>query len=44
MGIYNEVDGAEWVMTGSQGFPLCANDVASIVAHHLGLKNHPARH
>src|ERR1700686_3531603 len=42
MGIFNKVGSGEWVMTGSPGFPLCAKDVPSIVAHLWGLKNYPA--
>lgn len=42
MGIFDKVPGGQWVMTGSPGFPLCAKDVPSIVAHLWGLKNYPA--
>ena len=42
MGIFNKVAGGKWFMTGSPGFPLCAKDVPSIVAHLWGLKNYPA--
>jgi hypothetical protein len=42
MGIFNEVSGALWIMTGSPGYPLCAKDVPSVVAHLWGLKNYPA--
>src|SRR5579863_7964443 len=42
MGIFNKVGSGPWVMTGSPGFPLCAKDVPSVVAHLWGLKNYPA--
>jgi len=42
MGIFNKVGSGKWVMTGSPGFPLCAKDVPSVVAHLWGLKNYPA--
>jgi len=42
MGIFNKVGNGKWVMTGSPGFPLCAKDVPSVVAHLWGLKNYPA--
>ena len=42
MGIFNKVGSGQWVMTGSPGFPLCAKDVPSTVAHFWGLKNYPA--
>jgi hypothetical protein len=42
MGIFHKVGAGKWVMTGSPGFPLCAKDVPSIVAHLWGLKNYPA--
>jgi hypothetical protein len=42
MGIFNKVGSGKWFMTGSPGFPLCAKDVQSIVAHLWGLKNYPA--
>ncbi len=42
MGIFNKVGAGPWVMTGSPGFPLCAKDVPSVVAHLWGLKNYPA--
>jgi hypothetical protein len=42
MGIFNKVGTGKWVMTGSPGFPLCAKDVPSVVAHLWGLKNYPA--
>jgi hypothetical protein len=42
MGIFNKVGAGKWVMTGSPGFPLCAKDVPSVVAHLWGLKNYPA--
>ena len=44
MGIFHKVVGGHWIMTGSPGFPLCAKDVPSIVAHLWGLKNYPACH
>jgi hypothetical protein len=42
MGIFNKVGSGKWIMTGSPGFPLCAKDVPSVVAHLWGLKNYPA--
>ncbi len=42
MGIFNKVGSGTWYMTGSPGFPLCAKDVPSVVAHLWGLKNYPA--
>jgi hypothetical protein len=42
MGIFNKIDSGKWIMTGSPGFPLCAKDVPSVVAHLWGLKNYPA--
>jgi hypothetical protein len=42
MGIFNKVGSGKWYMTGSPGFPLCAKDVPSVVAHLWGLKNYPA--
>jgi hypothetical protein len=42
MGIFNKIGAGPWVMTGSPGFPLCAKDVPSVVAHLWGLKNYPA--
>lgn len=42
MGIFNKIGSGKWFMTGSPGFPLCAKDVPSIVAHLWGLKNYPA--
>jgi hypothetical protein len=42
MGIFNKDGAGQWVMTGSPGFPLCAKDVPSVVAHLWGLKNYPA--
>jgi hypothetical protein len=42
MGIFNKVGTGKWFMTGSPGFPLCAKDVPSVVAHLWGLKNYPA--
>lgn len=42
MGIYNKIGSGKWFMTGSPGFPLCAKDVPSIVAHLWGLKDYPA--
>jgi hypothetical protein len=42
MGIFNKVGTGQWIMTGSPGFPLCAKDVPSVVAHLWGLKNYPA--
>jgi hypothetical protein len=42
MGIFNKIGSGKWIMTGSPGFPLCAKDVPSIVAHLWGLKNYPA--
>jgi hypothetical protein len=42
MGIFNKVGSHQWYMTGSPGFPLCAKDVPSVVAHLWGLKNYPA--
>ena len=42
MGIFNKVGSGKWFMTGSPGFPLCAKDVPSVVAHLWGLKNYPA--
>lgn len=42
MGIFNQVGSGQWFMTGSPGFPLCAKDVPSVVAHLWGLKNYPA--
>jgi hypothetical protein len=41
-GIFNKVGDGKWIMTGSPGFPLCAKDVPSVVAHLWGLKNYPA--
>ena len=38
MGIFNKVGSGKWVMTGSPGFPLCAKDVPSVVAHLWGLQ------
>lgn len=42
MGIFNKIGAGKWFMTGSPGFPLCAKDVPSVVAHLWGLKNYPA--
>jgi hypothetical protein len=42
MGIFNKIGSGQWFMTGSPGFPLCAKDVPSVVAHLWGLKNYPA--
>ena len=42
MGIFNAPEFGQWFMTGSPGFPLCAKDVPSVVAHLWGLKNYPA--
>ncbi|HXC18765.1 MAG TPA: hypothetical protein VNT80_02545 [Acidimicrobiales bacterium] len=42
MGIFDKVGSGKWVMTGSPGFPLCAKDVPSVVAHLWGLRNYPA--
>jgi len=42
MGIFNQIGSGQWFMTGSPGFPLCAKDVPSVVAHLWGLKNYPA--
>jgi len=42
MGIFNKIGSGKWFMTGSPGFPLCAKDVPSVVAHLWGLKNYPA--
>ena len=41
MGIFNKIGSGQWSMTGSPGFPLCAKDVPSVVAHLWGLKNYP---
>jgi hypothetical protein len=42
MGIFNKIGSGRWVMTGSPGFPLCAKNVPSVVAHLWGLQNFPA--
>lgn len=42
MGIFKKIGSGQWFMTGSPGFPLCAKDVPSVVAHLWGLKNYPA--
>jgi hypothetical protein len=42
MGIFNQIGSGQWFMIGSPGFPLCAKDVPSVVAHLWGLKNYPA--
>jgi hypothetical protein len=42
MGIFTKIGSGKWVMKGSPGFPLCAKDVPSVVAHLWGLKNYPA--
>jgi len=42
MGIYNKIGSGKWFMIGSPGFPLCAKDVPSVVAHLWELKNYPA--
>jgi hypothetical protein len=42
MGIFNKVGSGRWKMIGSPGFPLCAKDVPSVVAHLWGLNKPPA--
>lgn len=42
MGIFYRIGSGKWVMTGSPGFPLCAQGLPTPVAHLWRIKNSPA--